>query len=107
MELKLMDRKSNRPSQSKEWTQNLDVTINLTENDEIYQYRTDEHGNVRTNKRAWSGLNTTVILGDFNRTEIGIFIPKGIRVWSCLISTSGRVSSIGLPDTEVTLIIHK
>jgi hypothetical protein len=107
-----MEKRSNRPSQSKEWFTNSDLTIHLNENDEIYQYRTDEHGNVRTNKRAWAGLNATVILGDLNRgtlnrTEMGIFIPKGIRIWSCLISTSGRVSSIGLPDTDVTLIIHR
>ena len=102
-----MDRKSNRPSQSKEWPQNSDITIHLNENDEIYHYKTDGNGNVRTNKRAWSGLNATVILGNFDSTDEGILIPKGIKVWSCLISTSGRISSIGLPDTEVTVIIHQ
>jgi hypothetical protein len=102
-----MDRKSNRPSQSREWTQNLDVTIHLTENDEIYHYKTDENGNVRTNKRGWSGLNATVILGNFDRMCTGIYIPKGTKLWSCLISTSGRISSIGLPETEVTVIIQK
>ena len=104
---KIADRKSNRPSKSKEYPLNSDITIHLNENDEIYHYKTDEHGNVRTNKRAWAGLNATVILGSFNSTDGRIFVPKGSRVWSCLISTSGRLSSIGLPESEVTVIIHE
>ena len=101
-----MDRKSSRPSQSQEWFPNSDLTIHLNENDEIYHYKTDEHGNVRTNKRAWAGLKATVILGTLNGTERSVLISREVRIWTCLISTSGRVSSIGLPDKEVTLILH-
>jgi len=102
-----MERRSNRPSQSKELICNSDITIHLKENDELYHYKTDEHGNVRTNKRAWSGLNATVILGKVDRIDNNIFIKHGVKAWSCAISTSGRISSIGIPETDVTVIIHK
>jgi hypothetical protein len=101
-----MEKKSSRPSQSKELLLNSDITIHIKETDIVQKFSTNDHGNIRTNKRGWDSHNATVILGDITVDNYKIGVPAGVRVWSCRIYGGGIVSSIGLKNEAVTVIIH-
>jgi hypothetical protein len=101
-----MEKKSSRPSQSKELFLNSTVSIHLKESDIIQKFTTNDNGNIRTNKRGWDTHNATVILGDVTVVDNKIEVPEGIRAWSCKVYGGGIISSIGLKNEAVTVIIH-
>jgi hypothetical protein len=101
-----MEKKSSRPSQSKELFLNSAITIHLKETDIIQKFSTNDNGNIRTNKRGWDAHNATVIQGDANIQEDKIEVPEGVRIWSCKVYGGGIISSIGLKNEAVTVIIH-
>jgi len=101
-----MEKKSSRPSQSKEMFLNNKITIHLKETDTVQKFATNDNGNIRTNKRVWDAHNATVILGNINIHDKKIDVPEGARVWACKIYGGGIISSIGVKNEVVTVIIH-
>lgn len=101
-----MEKKSSRPSQSRELFLNSTITIHLKETDIVQKFSTNDNGNIRTNKRGWDAHNATVILGDANVQDDKIEVPEGVRIWSCKVYGGGIISSIGLKNEPVTVIIH-
>lgn len=95
-----------RPSHTKEWFPNNNITIHLKEKDEIHTYTTPVNSYIYTNKRAWDHLQATVIQGKHEVKASKLNIKAGTRIWSCQIYGHGIISSIGLPNEEVTVIIH-
>jgi hypothetical protein len=102
-----LEKKRSRPSQSKEWVTHSRLDLFLDDADELHHFTTDEHGNVQTKKRSWAKLHATVVHGTHITENSHITIPPETPLWYCVISSSGRCSSIGLANTEVTLILHK
>lgn len=101
-----MEKKSSRPSQSKELFLNSKISIHLKETDIIQKFTSNDNGNIRTNKRGWDAHNATVILGDVTVTDGKIEVLEGVRVWSCKVYGGGIISSIGLKNEAVTVVIH-
>jgi hypothetical protein len=106
--------KMGRPTQTKEWYPNSPIAIIVKLPDIVLHSKSNAHGNVETNKRSWSGLNATVIQGEHN-TESNesiaynngpMIVTKGTRIWSCTINQRGTLSSIGLSNENVTVIVH-
>ena len=82
------------------------LEIPILETDEVHYLATNDKGNIRTNKRALDGHPATVILGNLNIHDDKIILPKDVRAWSCKVYGGGIISSIGMKDTEVTVVIH-
>jgi len=101
-----MEKRSSRPSQSKELFLNSTISINLKETDIIQKFTTNDNGNIRTNKRGWDAHNATVILGDTNVLDGKIEVLEGVRMWSCKVYGGGIISSISLKNEAVTVVIH-
>jgi hypothetical protein len=101
-----MEKKSSRPSQSKELFLNSTISIHLKETDIIQKFTSNDNGNIRTNKRGWDAHNATVIQGEVNTHDNKIKVPAGVRMWSCKVYGGGIISSIGLKNEVVTVIIH-
>ena len=101
-----MEKKSSRPSQSKELFLNSTITIHLKETDIVQKFSTNDNGNIRTNKRGWDAHNATVILGDATVLDGKLEVTERVRMWSCKVYGGGIMSSIGLKNEPVTVIIH-
>ena len=96
-----------RKSNSIEWKQHSDIKIKIKPLDEVIQKKTNNVSVTPLNKRGYAGLNATVILGLHEVVNNQIVVKEGVRVWTCRIDQRGAVSSIGLPEVEVTVIVHK
>jgi hypothetical protein len=95
-----------RPTLTKEWFPNSTIIIIIKPTDQIHFLKSNTHGNVETNNSGWSGLNATVILGHHHVIGGQVEVPQGVRIWTCVINQRGTLSSICLPNEEVTVIIH-
>lgn len=90
------------------WQTHNDLFLLPSDSDIIDYYTVDDRGYIQTNKRAYAGLNATVIIGKHKFEEGGIDIPKLAQIFSCEIGSRGALSSIGKEHSgeEVTVIIH-
>jgi hypothetical protein len=98
-----------KPSKSKPCPLRNAITIHLTDSDIVEHYNVDVRGYIRPNKRGWTGLDATVIIGKHEVNDRSIYIPAGCRIWVCEILNNSYVSSISsdFAGQEVTLIVHK
>ena len=93
-------------SNANEWKPHLDLTLKIKPTDEVTTLKTNKVSQAPINKRGYGRLKATVILGTHTVKNNKIEIKAGDRIWSCQIDERGAVSSIGLPEAEVTVIIH-
>jgi hypothetical protein len=85
------------------------MRIYLSDSDIVDYYKVDDSGYIRPNKRAWAGLDVTVILGRYQVEDQSIFVPANTSKWLCQIGSNTWLSGIGKEhaDKEVTIIVHK
>ena len=95
-----------KPSKSIEWKEHTDLKIKVKPTDEVITLSTNKVSVAPINKRRYEHLKATVILGKHTVHNGFIDVMEGVRVWSCVIDARGAVSSIGLPETDVTVIVH-
>ncbi len=95
-----------RPSYTVEWINHPPLNIHIKDSDEFWYGFTDIHGNAYTKIRAYIGKNATVVQGEHKTEDQSIYISESFKIWSCKIYTAGKVSSIGLKNEYVTVIIH-
>jgi hypothetical protein len=95
-----------RPSYTVEWINHPTLKIVIKNSDELWYGVTNIHGNAYTKIRAYEGRNATVIQGDHRQNGNSILVRKSYKIWSCKIYSAGKVSSIGIPNENVTVIIH-
>jgi hypothetical protein len=99
------------------WHKNNDLFLVLLESDIVEYYNVDDRGYIQTNKRAYAGLQATVILGKrgiinedhYQMKDVReILIPRLDDVFSCEIGSRGALSSIGkeYAGGVVTVIVH-
>ena len=95
-----------KPSKSIEWKEHTDLKIKVKPTDEVLTLSTNKVSVAPINKRRYEHLKATVILGKHSVHNGFIDVIEDVRVWSCVIDARGAVSSIGIPMTEVTVIVH-
>lgn len=95
-----------RPTHTKEWIDHPNLSIHLKTSYNIWYGSTDNNGNPYTKIRAYVGKNATVIQGDHKIMDQSIFVNESFRIWSCKVYAAGKVSSIGIKNEVVTVIIH-
>lgn len=88
------------------WERHPDLKIPIKQSDEIIKRKTNNISIIPLNRRHYEQFNATVILGHHEVIDDEILVKEGVRVWSCKIDQRGAVSSIGLQDVDVTVIIH-
>lgn len=93
-------------SKAIEWERHPTLKIILTSSDEVIQKKTNNISITPLNRRNYEKFNATVILGFHEPIDNEILVEEGVRIWSCKIDVRGAVSSIGLQDVEVTVIVH-
>jgi hypothetical protein len=95
-----------KPSKSIEWKEHTDLKIKVKPTDEVITLSTNQVAVAPINRRRYEHLKATVILGKHTVHNGFIDVMEVVRVWSCVIDARGAVSSIGLPETNVTVIVH-
>lgn len=95
-----------RPSYTVEWINHPPLILFIEDTDKLWYGTTNIHGNVYTKIRAYTGHNATIIKGDLKVKGDQIFVNGSTKIWSCKIYSAGKISSIGLPNEYVTVIIH-
>jgi hypothetical protein len=99
------------------WQKNNSLLLLLLESDSAEYYKVDDRGYIQTNKRAYAGLQATVILGKHDVMKEDYCQLKDIRVihvsksddmFTCEIGGRGALSSIGkeYAGDGATVIIH-
>jgi hypothetical protein len=98
-----------KPSKSQSCPLRNAITIHLADSDIVDYNKVDARGYIRPNKRAWVGLDVTVLLGKHDVREQSIYVPADTPKFLCRILNNAYVSSISseYAGKEVTLIIHK
>ena len=100
-----------RKSDSKIWPTNSKISIYRKDKDVLNEYRTDEKGSVKTNKRWYAGNKATVILGTAAEYEDRIDVPANVLIWTCVINSRGTLSAltnegITYKNVRVTVLVH-
>ena len=97
-----------KPSKSQPCPLPSALTIHLVDSDIVDYNKVDDRGYIRPNKRAWIGLDVTVLLGHHTVKNGAIFVSAGTQKFMCQILNNTYVSSISseYAGEEVTLIIH-
>lgn len=85
------------------------MKIYLSGSDIVDYYTVDQEGYIRPNKRAWVGLDATVLLGHHEMKDQSIFVPAQTQKWLCKVGGNTWLSGIGKEHAgkDVTLIVHK
>jgi hypothetical protein len=93
-------------SKANEWKPLLKLKLEIEPTDVIIQSKTNTISITPLNKRGYTGHGATVILGHHKAVDGEIHVKKNTRIWTCEIGDRGAVSSIGLPEVDVTVIVH-
>lgn len=93
-------------SKAIEWERHPDLKIPIKQTDEVIQKKTNNVSITPLNRRHYEKYKATVILGSHEPIDNEILVEDGVRIWSCKIDQRGAVSSIGLPEVDVTVIVH-
>jgi len=93
-------------SHAKEWDQHSNIIIEIKPTDEVIILKTNKVSVAPLNRRNYERFKATVLLGSHEVIEGEIKVPDRVRIWTCDIDGRGAVSSIGHPETEVTVIVH-
>ncbi|MDD4378141.1 MAG: hypothetical protein PHH48_08390 [Eubacteriales bacterium] len=93
----MIEKKPNHTPKSQKW-QDRPCSL-LPETGQIEHAKTNSRGSLK--KRPLKGRSIIVVLGIKNEL---IIMPED-QVWTVFFSTEGAMSSIGIPDTDITLIL--
>jgi hypothetical protein len=94
-----------RPSLTEKWSQVCNLDINIQDTDILEYRKVNKRGIVQV--RSIVNKPATVILGHKKTENKKITITKEDQVWTCYFNSRGVMSSISVPDVDITIIAHE
>jgi hypothetical protein len=94
-------------SKAIEWERHPDIKIKIKPLDDVIQKKTNTVSVTPLNRRKYENHTAIVILGLHEAVGNYILVKEGVRIWTCNIDGRGAVSSIGLPEVDVTVIVRE
>lgn len=94
-------------SKAIEWERHPDLKIRIKPFDDVIQKKTNTVSVTPLNRRKYEKHTAIVILGSHEEIDNEILVKENVRIWTCNIDGRGAVSSIGLAEVDVTVIVRE